>query len=275
MAVHGPKIRDIRPDNDEPIRAMIRYIMTLIGLTESQVPKDEATKNVLINTFRQDLGHYGLDEIRVAFHLAINGRLGIDVNTYGAFSAKYVCMVMKAYSEHVRGATISKFKLIEATAMEAEKTITPEEKIRIKHEFYRESLIKPWLYFLKTGTITFGINPWRIIYESLFELKLINLTVDEKKAIQERAVKILEAELNQPRISKEERKKVQDIREKIEAHGIFHALESDIVSKCHELAIRDCFHQAKQDGEDLEHKIETAINHENESIDQQDPGQKN
>lgn len=157
--------------------------MALLGLTESQIPKEERMKNVLINFFRHDLGNYGLDEIRIAFHLAITGQLGIDTNTYGPFSAKYVGGVMAAYENHIRKNTISKFRLIESATMQNEKTVTPEEALKIKHDFFRESIIKPWLFYLKKDVITFGINPFKVIYDSLVEIGLINLTTPQKLEI--------------------------------------------------------------------------------------------
>lgn len=265
-AVHGPKIRDIRPDNDEPIEQVLRYVFALIGLNGPAIENLKVMKPVLISFIRRDLGNFGLDEIRVAFHMAIKNELGVDVNHYQNFSPMYLSTIMTAYQRTVRANTIKKFNQIQETEMEKERTMTPEQIQKLDHEFMMDSIIKPWKYYLKSGVITFGILPFSVVYKCLAErLKLIDLTPEQKKDVHKRAIDDVLRSINKPTMDREKHREMMALIDRIERDGIGVAMKNEIVAACHEISVRDFFQQSRLDGLDLESIVMDFIEKEKQS----------
>jgi len=261
-SIYGPKVRDIRPDNDEPIKAQLRYIFTLIGLKPENFP-DDTQKMVLINFIRTDLGHFGLDEFRIAFHMGIKGELGLpekDFDHYQNFSCKYLAFIMAAYHRRVRKEAMDKFKEIELREKEKMNNPTEEEKNRLEAQFLRESVVKPYKYYLKTGVISFGILPYGILYKALCDRTgLINLSKEEKISVRDRAIEEIKKRISKPTMDPEKHKETVAIVDKIEKFGFNEAMKDPIRDTCHEISVRDFFENSKRDGIDLESVIESWI----------------
>ena len=91
------KIRDLEPENDEPIKQVLRYVFTLVGIRADQIP-DEIQKAVLIDFIRAELQNFTLPEFKIAFTMAVKGDLNVDPNPFGQFSALYLSNILKAYT---------------------------------------------------------------------------------------------------------------------------------------------------------------------------------
>jgi polyhydroxyalkanoate synthesis regulator phasin len=267
-AVYGIKIRDIDPLNDEPIKAVLRYVFTLIGLRSEYIP-DEIQKAVIIDFIRKDLKNYGIEEIPIAFRKAIKGELGIDANHFQSFSPLYLAGIMNAYSAERRIALKNYLRKIEEEESNKPIKMSEEEKKEIHESWIRDGILKPYLFYLKKGTLTFGITPWGIVYRTLEEdLKLLSLTPDEKREIWEEAKRVISEDIEKNKTAKNlsEYREIQKIKELIEKDGLEVTLKKDIVSKCHELSIRRFFDSAKRTGRNLEEEIETYLtNYKNNS----------
>lgn len=260
-AVYGIKIRNIDPLNDEPIKAVLRYVFTLIGLRPEYIP-DEIQKAVIIDFIRKDLKNYGLEEIPIAFRKAIKGELGIDANHFQAFSPLYLAGIMNAYSKE-RGLALKNYlRKIEEEESKKPKFMTEEEKKEIHETWIREGILKPYLFYLKKGNLTFGITPYGIIYRTLEEdLKFLSLTPDEKREVWEEAkIKVAEDIEKKNNVHNlNEYRELRRLKDLIEKDGIDIAAKKDIVSKCHELSVRRFFEEAKRTGRDIEKEIETYL----------------
>lgn len=92
-AVAEKKIKFVSQDE---IKAALRYAMIKIGLRASNFPKDEE-KALLIHHIIEHYGNHTCGEIRLAFDLAITGRLGIEANCYENFSCLFFSSIMGAY----------------------------------------------------------------------------------------------------------------------------------------------------------------------------------
>jgi hypothetical protein len=260
-AIYGTKIRDLDPTNDEPIKAVLRYVFTLIGLRPEYIP-DEIQKAVIIDFIRKDLKNYGLEEIPIAFRKAIKGDLGIDPNHYQTFSPLYLAGIISAYSSERATALKNYLRKIEEEERKKEKPMTEAEKKEIHDHWIREGILKPYLYFLKTGSLTFGITPYSILYRSLEkELGFLKLSPEEKREVFEEAKIEVAKEIER----KKDVNTVQDFRdlrrlkEIIEEKGIEDGAKDRIVSKCYEISVRRFFEEAKRTGRDLETEIETYL----------------
>lgn len=81
-------------------------MFALIGLAPASYP-DATFKALLINYIRTSLGRYSSHELMLAFTMAIQGKLSVDMSLYGAqISPAYMERVMGAY-ETQRGPVIA------------------------------------------------------------------------------------------------------------------------------------------------------------------------
>lgn len=96
--------KSIEQCNDDEILACLKYIVVLLGIPFEKLPQDEA-KQALINFLRDWMQNAKLDELRLAFELAVSKKTGVDLTLYGNdFSAKFILDVFEAYKDY-------KFKL--------------------------------------------------------------------------------------------------------------------------------------------------------------------
>lgn len=258
-AYHQQKIRNI--ESDESIRQVLRYVFTLIGIRAENIPND-VQKSVLINYIKNDLKHYSVEDIRIAFHLMLKNELDCESNHYQNFNPMYLAQVMNAYNKH-RKNVIHEFKQIEMEQKQKqEQELSPEQMFEKSIQFYRNCIVNPYNFYLKTGEITFGIIPYSVIYESLTEgLHVFELTNEQKNAIHQQAKK--DVELNVKRetqhSSLESRKKIRDLRDAIEKLGFETALKTEIISRCHQLSIIKFFESCKKNNIDFPALIEDKI----------------
>lgn len=88
-----PKIK-IAPLDD--LRVVLRYAMVKIGLRSENWPKAEE-KTMLFQHIIENYGNHTCEEIRLAFDMAIAGKLNVDPVCYENFSCLYFSQVMNAY----------------------------------------------------------------------------------------------------------------------------------------------------------------------------------
>lgn len=85
----------------EPIKSALKYCMALVGVRSQNLPDGEE-KAVLLNHIIQNYGGHTPDEIRLAFEMAVSGKLGLpldEVKCYENFSCLYFSTIMNAYRE--------------------------------------------------------------------------------------------------------------------------------------------------------------------------------
>jgi len=76
------------------LKQTLAYIFTLIGLT--RLP-DENEYAIIEDFIRTSFPQFTIQEFRVAFKLATQGKLECNVDHYEKFSAKFISQVMNAY----------------------------------------------------------------------------------------------------------------------------------------------------------------------------------
>lgn len=98
LALAKPKI--IHSDIEELIGAM-RYAIVMIGLRADNIPVGEE-KALLLEYIIENYGGHTPDEIKLAFKMAIQGKLNLkpnEVKCYENFSPLYFTTIMDAYRE--------------------------------------------------------------------------------------------------------------------------------------------------------------------------------
>lgn len=89
----------IRHSHDADISIMLKYIMIKVGLRAANIP-DGVEKDILIDHIRKNYPNNTIDEMRLAFEMAINEDLDIDpdeIKCYENFSCSYFSRIMNAY----------------------------------------------------------------------------------------------------------------------------------------------------------------------------------
>jgi hypothetical protein len=75
--------------------------MLLVGLRGNNLPTEEE-KFVLTNFVRSNFGNQTQEEIKIAFEMAVAGKLQVDAKCYENFSCEYFGRIMNAYLEFAR-----------------------------------------------------------------------------------------------------------------------------------------------------------------------------
>lgn len=253
-------IRNIQ--SDEPIKQVLRYVFTLIGLKAENIP-NEIQKSVLISYIQNDLKHFSVDDIRIAFHLLLKNELDCEPNHFQNFSAMYLSQVMNSYQKQRRNVIAEFNKLKEQEEMKQQDELSPEELIARKTRFLQNSIIQPYKFFLKTGQITFGIIPFSVIYNSIVEdLKIFQLDPEQKQKIYKQAIEEIDQHTKRKSVhfSIEETRKIRNIRDRIEEHGIEEAMKDEIALLCHKISVFKIFETCKNKNIDFVKLVEDKIN---------------
>jgi hypothetical protein len=95
LATKGQTLR-VTDEND--LKQVLRYSMLLVGLRANNMPTIEE-KFVLINFIKSNFANITVAQIKLAFDLAVSGKLGIDAKCYENFSCEYFGRIMARYLE--------------------------------------------------------------------------------------------------------------------------------------------------------------------------------
>lgn len=95
LATKGQTLR-VTDEND--LKQVLRYSMLLVGLRANNMPTDEE-KFVLINFIKSNFANITVAQVKLAFDLAVSGKLGIDAKCYENFSCEYFGRIMARYLE--------------------------------------------------------------------------------------------------------------------------------------------------------------------------------
>lgn len=89
----------LRVRNEDDIKQALRYTMVLVGLRGNNLPTEEE-KVVLTNFVKSNFGNNTCEEIKIAFEMAVAGKLNVDAKCYENFSCEYFGRIMNAYIEY-------------------------------------------------------------------------------------------------------------------------------------------------------------------------------
>jgi hypothetical protein len=95
-ALESPLIRD---SSLEELKQVLRLVIMKIGLRAQNWPQD-AEKSVLIEHIVSNFGGHRIEEIKLAFEMAIGRKLDLkteEINCYENFSCAYFSTIMTAY----------------------------------------------------------------------------------------------------------------------------------------------------------------------------------
>ena len=228
-------------DPNDKIKIALKYIFGLTGLKAENLPNDEQ-KMILIEFIRSEFKNWTCDEFVNAFRLLVAGHLDFDGNHYQNFNAMYFSNVMAAY----KAKKIDVLKYIQQP--EPVKQIGPDEKRQMQIEFIKECILKPFQYYKKTGKLTFGITPIKIVYEYLTDdFKVLNLSLSEKNAIRDQATENAKSNWNKQRLNLN--RENRDKQSKINSDGFEKTFAFEIKNECYRISVIQFFEQLDFDFE--------------------------
>jgi hypothetical protein len=131
QAANNKKIREL-PEMD--LRNALKFAMLKVGLRGKNFPKG-IDKSLLLTHIFEHYGNHTPDEIRLAFDMAVAGKLSVEVNCYENFSCLYFSNVMNAYREW---------------AKEVYEQYTKKEVPQIENKPDLEQIEREYQEFLKT-----------------------------------------------------------------------------------------------------------------------------
>lgn len=152
--------------------------MVLVGLRGNNMPTEEE-KFVLLNFIRSNFGNQTPEEIKLAFELAVSGKLEIDAKCYENFSCEYFGRIMKAYIEYARQETITVVKEIEAP-----KEIPSDADLKIaainSANMYSQEMIRCHERNIKMNWIAGGLH---VLYDYLVKFGIYEANAEDKMRI--------------------------------------------------------------------------------------------
>ena len=148
----------------------LKYIIVLVGC--DKLPNNEETL-ILVDFIKNDLKKYYLEEMVLAFKLALKGEIEADLNHYNTFSVNYLCRVMRVYEKWRQ----KNYKPKQNIMINEKNSLSDEEKEQI----VKEGLVDEYTHY-KLKKEFKSICP-QIYLDYLWKNKLIKPTEKEIKDI--------------------------------------------------------------------------------------------
>lgn len=108
--------------------------MVKVGLRATNFP-NALEKEILLKHIQENYGGHTVAEIRLAFEMAIAGKLEVDANCYENFSCLYFSNVMNAYRKWAK----EEYK--ESVREEGREKEVDRVTIDLEYAFYKQKLI--------------------------------------------------------------------------------------------------------------------------------------
>lgn len=89
----------LRLSDENELKQVLRYSMLLVGLRANNMPTEEE-KFVLINFIKTNFANVTLAQIKMAFDMAVAGKLGVDAKCYENFSCEFFGRIMARFLEY-------------------------------------------------------------------------------------------------------------------------------------------------------------------------------
>lgn len=160
--------------SDGEIAQRLSMIYFLIGLRPKHFPTKEEDK-VLFTYIRNKYGNRTIDELYLAFDLAINEQLDIDdYKVYDQFSIEYLVRIMNSYRRYV-----SKTFIVESKS----EPLMLENNIVISEDEKRKDIEE----FLSNRTIDYKLIPL-YLYDWMEQLGYIRLSKEDREYYKDKAI---------------------------------------------------------------------------------------
>jgi hypothetical protein len=168
--------------DQESIKMSLRYIFTLVGLKSENLPS-ELQKMVLIEFIESEFAWMTPEEMKLAFKMAVAGKLDVEINHFQNFSSIYFAAVANAYREK-RGAALTEYnqKMIDMTTKPHP---SDDEKKMMFWGFVDECLLKRWDKFAAGQSIHWpSVAGIEHIFRTMEQLGFVLENTDKTKIVE-------------------------------------------------------------------------------------------
>ena len=176
QSTHSLRIR-----NEEDIKEVLRYSMLLVGLRGNNLPTEEE-KFVLTNFVKSNFGNNTCEEIKLAFEMAVAGKLNIDSKCYENFSCEYFGRIMSAYLEYARQEIKNLPKPIEPVREKPNDQELKKQAIDTANEYAKQ------IRFCEQNDkrFTFIAGGLSILFDYLEQFKITTISKEERLELWEK-----------------------------------------------------------------------------------------
>lgn len=202
----------------DQVKEALRYAMVKIGLRSQNWPQDEE-KALLLAHIVREYGNHTVEEIRLAFDMAIAGKLellpGESVNCYENFSCLYFSSIMNAY----RRWAAQTHRQVKPALPEA----TPGEEMT-------DEAMEEWVNQTRKMRLSVELLPV-LMYDWLLKKGRISTSVEQKKEYLMRAVAYRQGKLIKAldeHMTVENRQALKEFLE-MKEEGVFSGAEATIL----------------------------------------------
>lgn len=169
----------LRTTNEKDLKQVLRYSMLLVGLRANNMPTEEESF-VLINFIQTNFANVTIAEIKLAFDMAVSGKLGIDAKCYENFSCEFFGRIMARYLEFSAEETrIISQKVIEDQPLPKPSSEQLKAQAIASANMYAEQVSKDRNFKWIAG----GLN---YLYDVAKETNILRISSEEKQEIWEK-----------------------------------------------------------------------------------------
>jgi hypothetical protein len=122
--MQASKGNTLRVSDENDLKQVLRYSMLLVGLRANNMPTEEE-KFVLINFIKTNFANITIAQIKLAFDMAVAGKLQVDAKCYENFSCEFFGRIMAKYLEFSAEET----RIISQRVVEDEPLPKPSDEI--------------------------------------------------------------------------------------------------------------------------------------------------
>jgi hypothetical protein len=207
------------------------------------------------------------EEMKLAFRMAVAGKLDVEVNHFQNFSPVYFATIANAYREK-RGAALTEYnsKIHEMTT---KPDPSDDEKKMIFWGFVDECLLKRWDIFANGGTINWqtvaGIEH---VFRTMEQLGFV-MNVDDKNKIMDIAKTQITKQIeNEKPETRERAREIRSLRESLEAGALAFKQDQNLADitrrRCYELGMDHFFQTFRRQNTDFRAVVENIKNQQYE-----------
>ena len=263
-ASRDTQIRNL--SDHESIKMSLRYIFTLVGLKSENLPS-ELQKMVLIEFIESEFGWMTPDEMKLAFRMAVAGKLDVEINHFQNFSPVYFSTIVNAFKEK-RGAALTEYnsKMLDMTT---KPNPSDDDKKMIFWGFVDECLLKRWDQFNAGKQINWqSVAGIEHVFRTMEQLGFVLESKDKTKIV-ELAKKQISTEIqNEKPDTRERAKAVRTLRESLEAGELAFKQNQSLADmtrrRCYELTIEHFFQTFRSQNTDFRAVVENIKNQQYE-----------
>lgn len=166
----------LRVTNEKDLKQVLRYSMLLVGLRANNMPTEEESF-VLINFIKTNFANVTIAQIKMAFDMAVAGKLGVDAKCYENFSCEFFGRIMARFLEYSAEET----RIISQRVVEDEPLPKPSEA-----ELKAQAIASANMYaeqVSKDGNFKWIAGGLQYLYDVAKECGILRISSEEKQEI--------------------------------------------------------------------------------------------